>query len=455
MRTRLLLLVALVPAGVVAAITPLLGISLSGALALTLPCSLAAVLTVWLVLRRPAQGLEDILTAVKRRAAGDLQARAQSEGDDEVGLLAHNFNQAAEVWTAKIQKLQDEAATMLAVLDGMSEGVWVTDVEGNVIRHNLALKALLYAGLELVGKRPLAILRSNELSDAVMRACKQGQTAALEITVEGVRPRLLSVSIAPLREVGGSAAVFRDITELRRLEKIRKDFVANVSHELRTPITAIRGYAETLRDGAIKDAQHAPSMVDIIYRQSERLSELVEDLLELSRLEAKELNLEIVEVRLADVAQRAIEVVRQRAEAKELKLVVTLGPQLLARADERGIEQVLLNLFDNAVKYTPARGRIEVSGEQRDGRVLVAIKDSGVGIEEKHLSRVFERFYRVDKGRSRDMGGTGLGLSIVKHLMTAMHGDVTVQSRPGAGSTFIISLPGTSLPSEQLEKATM
>lgn len=455
MRRRLLPAVALAPAAVAALLsfasggTPLQATLLAGGV------SVAALLAGILATRKPLRALLDIASAVRRRAGGDLLARAQSEGDDELGLLAHHFNHAANVWTERIQRLRDESATLLAVLDGMSEGVWVTDVDGNVIRHNLALKELLYAGQELIGKRPLAILRSNELSDAVMRACQRGESSSLEISVEGVRPRVLEVHVAPLRDIGGSAAVFHDVTELRRLEKVRKDFVANVSHELRTPITAIRGYAETLKDGALKDAQHAPGMVDIIYRQSERLSELVEDLLELSRLEAKELQLDLVDVNLADAARRALDVVRQRAEAKGIQLSVQLDETLTAKGDDRAVEQVLLNLFDNAVKYTPARGRVEVTGERRDGRVFMAIKDTGVGIEEKHLPRVFERFYRVDKGRSRDMGGTGLGLSIVKHLMTAMQGEVTVQSRPGAGSTFTISLPVTSSLAERPSKAPM
>jgi two-component system phosphate regulon sensor histidine kinase PhoR len=235
--------------------------------------------------------------------------------------------------------------------------------------------------------------------------------------------------------------VFFDVTELRRLEKVRKDFVANVSHELRTPITAIRGYSETLMSGALNDASAAPKMVDIIHRQSERLSELVEDLLELSRIESKQLQLAQEPVELAEAAQRASEAVRPKARARNTTIDLQIDPGLSALADQRALEQVLLNLLDNAVKYTPPSGHVWVSAKRREHDVQVAIRDDGPGIEPRHLPRIFERFYRVDKGRSRDMGGTGLGLSIVKHLVTGMKGEVRVESAPGKGSTFFVELP--------------
>jgi two-component system phosphate regulon sensor histidine kinase PhoR len=250
------------------------------------------------------------------------------------------------------------------------------------------------------------------------------------------------VHVSPLKHaVGGSAAVFFDVTELRRLEKVRKDFVANVSHELRTPITAIRGYAETLQDGALTDPTNAPKMVEIIHRQSERLSELVEDLLELSRLESRVLQLAEAPIDLAVAAQRAAEAVRPKAAERKISLVLEIPAGITALADERGVEQVLINLLDNAAKYTPPGGKVTVFARSGAGGVVLAVQDTGIGIEQRHLHRLFERFYRVDKGRSRDMGGTGLGLSIVKHLASAMQGDVRVESAPGQGSTFFVELP--------------
>jgi two-component system phosphate regulon sensor histidine kinase PhoR len=335
-----------------------------------------------------------------------------------------------------------QLAVLRAVVDGMAEGVWITGEDGTVLQHNSALKEMLYSGQELVGQRPVELLRSAELQEAVEKACREGLPSRLELPVEGVRPRVLSIHVSPLgRELGGSAAVFFDVTELRRLEKVRKDFVANVSHELRTPITAIRGYSETLMSGALNDASAAPKMVDIIHRQSERLSELVEDLLELSRIESKQLQLAQEPVELAEAAQRASEAVRPKARARNTTIDLQIDPGLSALADQRALEQVLLNLLDNAVKYTPPSGHVWVSAKRREHDVQVAIRDDGPGIEPRHLPRIFERFYRVDKGRSRDMGGTGLGLSIVKHLVTGMKGEVRVESAPGKGSTFFVELP--------------
>ncbi|QRK05294.1 PAS domain-containing protein [Archangium violaceum] len=338
--------------------------------------------------------------------------------------------------------LNQETRTLTAVLDGMAEGLWITDAEGTVVRHNDALRDMLQTLGNINGQRPLALLRNDALNEAVTRACREGASTRLELTLEGLFPRTLAIRVTPLgRDLPGSAAVFHDVTELRRLEKVRKDFVANVSHELRTPITAIRGYAETLQGGALQDPNVATKMVDIIHRQSERLSELVEDLLELSRLESREVKLQVADVPLAVAATRAAEVVRHKAQGKKITVELNIPQGLIGRGDERGLEQVLLNLLDNAVKYTPEGGRVTVTGSLEDGRCAVHVRDTGVGIEPKHLARIFERFYRVDKGRSRDMGGTGLGLSIVKHLMSAMGGDVRVESQPNEGSTFSIFLP--------------
>ncbi|MFL5345172.1 MAG: sensor histidine kinase [Hyalangium sp.] len=389
--------------------------------------------------------LQLLARRTRGRAEGTPALPSSSEDDtlEEVANLAGAIDSLHAQLNSQNAQLTQEARTLTAVLDGMIEGIWVTDAEGTVVRHNDALREMLQPGSAgITGQRPLALIRNEELNDAVMRACREGSSSRLELTLEGLFPRTLAIRVTPLgKDLPGSAAVFHDVTELRRLEKVRKDFVANVSHELRTPITAIRGYAETLQSGALKDAEMAPKMVEIIHRQSERLSELVEDLLELSRLESREVQLKIANVPLAVAASRAAETVKPKAAGKNIHVELQLPPTLVARGDERAVEQVLLNLLDNAVKYTPAGGRVDVFGTLEEGRCVVRVKDTGVGIEPKHLSRIFERFYRVDKGRSRDMGGTGLGLSIVKHLLGAMEGEVKVESQPNVGSVFVIFLP--------------
>lgn len=342
-----------------------------------------------------------------------------------------------------LQNPAHELAVLQAVVDGMAEGVWITAEDGTVLRHNSALKELLYTGHELIGRLPKAILDNEELETAVQKACHEGASTRLEVAHEGLRPRVLSIHVAPLgRDLKGSTAVFIDVTELRHLEKVRKDFVANVSHELRTPITAIRGYAETLRSGALNDPAVAPKMVEIIHRQAERLSELVDDLLELSRLDSKQIKLAAEPIELDEVVLRAIEAARPKARARGTVLEVSVPDGLAAVGDARAIEQVVLNLVDNAIKYAQAQGHVWIVAKALDdASVELSVRDDGPGIDAKHLPRLFERFYRVDKGRSRDMGGTGLGLSIVKNLVTAMRGEVRVDSAPGKGSTFAVELP--------------
>jgi two-component system phosphate regulon sensor histidine kinase PhoR len=337
----------------------------------------------------------------------------------------------------------EELKNLRAVLDGMADGVWITQNNGTVLQHNRAMKELLFTSRPLIGQRPIELLRNAPLHDAVERACQQQASSELDVTIEGVRPRSLAVSVIPLgSKERGSMAVFRDVTELRHLEKVRKDFVANVSHELRTPITAIRGYAETLGAGALTDAQNAPRMIEIIHRQSERLAELVEDLLELSRIESKEFSLKSESVGLAAAGNAAIETVRPKAQSKKLRIDATIPAGALVLGDARALDQVLVNLLDNAVKYTPDGGQVELKAVSVDGsRFEIQVRDTGTGMEPKHLDRIFERFYRVDKGRAREVGGTGLGLSIVKHLVTAMNGDVRVESTPGQGTAFFVVLP--------------
>lgn len=392
-------------------------------------CVLACALRVTEQWRRQAQALAS--------AARGLSVDPEVEvvkGVDPVGL-AREVQAAALANNETTRKL----SVLRAVIDGMAEGVWITTEAGTVVEYNNALKEFLYTGQEIVGRQPADLLEDPKLQIAVEKACRQGVSSRLELNVEGVRPCVLSVHVSPLgRELGGSSAVFFDVTELRRLETVRKDFVANVSHELRTPITAIRGYAETLQSGAINDAIVAPKMVDIIHRQAERLSELVQDLLELSKLESRQIQLAHKPVELLDATVRALEAVRPKAKLRGTALEVQVPAGLFVCGDQRAVEQIVVNLVDNAVKYSPPNTRVEISGSGREDRIVLRVKDEGPGIDGAHQSRIFERFYRVDKGRSREMGGTGLGLSIVKHLITTMQGEVRCESAPGQGASFFV-----------------
>jgi two-component system phosphate regulon sensor histidine kinase PhoR len=236
--------------------------------------------------------------------------------------------------------------------------------------------------------------------------------------------------------------VFHDVTELKRLEQVRRDFVANVSHELRTPVSSIKGYAETLLEGALKDREHAESFLKIIYTESERLSALIDDLLSLSRVESGKTRMTLKKCSVADLINRAIAGLKKLAAEKSIVLSVDISPDVAPmRADADMVTQVLLNLIDNAIKYTPEKGAVKIAAGNDAAFIRINVADNGIGIPEKDIPRVFERFYRVDKGRSRDLGGTGLGLSIVKHTVQAHGGEVHVESTLGEGSTFSFTIP--------------
>ena len=367
--------------------------------------------------------------------------------ESDAARAVNRAEEAAEARQRETTEERDgalqEVRTLVSAIEAIDQGIWITDAEGVVLRHNEALRNILGTDQELVGQRPLFLLRRTELHDAVLRACREGVASKVEVSMDAPRSKTLEVYVAPLAGAsGGSAAVFRDVTERKRLERVRQDFVANVSHELRTPIAAILGYAETLRSGALSDSRHAPQMVEIIHRQSERLGELVSDLLELSRLDAGERPLSAASVSLEMVARQAIEAMEPLAAGKRVSIQLRIPPDLTARADRKALEQVLLNLLDTAIKYTPEGGTVELSGERVGDRAHLSVRDTGLGIEARHLPRLFERFYRVDRGRSREMGGTGLGLSIVRHLVHGMEGEVRVASQLGVGSTFTVVLPG-------------
>ena len=358
--------------------------------------------------------------------------------------------------------LERDRDRLQSILGAMSEGVVLLDQDRRIQLANPSARALLslaapndpdsYAlppSHRISTELPPTLLDVNrlpglqELSDRGL----SGERAAVELTLQNGRQVL--VRTAPLIEGDSNSAVlvFNEVTDLRRLEAVRRDLVANVSHELRTPLTAIRGYAETLQAGGL-ESERATEFIGIIHRHAERLSRLLDDLLELSRLEAGRRPLKREALPLRPLVQRSLDLVRPRASHRQVDLSVDVpeGPNLIG--DPEALEQVLVNLLDNAVKYTQQTGKVmlraRTEGSGNDARWRIAVSDDGIGIESAHLSRVFERFYRVDSGRSREMGGTGLGLAIVKHLTQAMRGRVGVESELGKGSTFWIEMPVAS-----------
>jgi two-component system phosphate regulon sensor histidine kinase PhoR len=403
-----------------------------------LALGVAVVISLWgaqLTSRR----LLHVADIARRMAAGDLGVRVRLSGQDEVVEVGHALDQLAESLSRSLGELRSERDLLTGILSSMNEGVLLVGGDGRIVLTNPALRAMLLIAQDAVGKSVLQVVRNSDLN-RLLETAAHGADAELELDLAGLRPRRVLVRAVSLRDApAGVLAVFVDVTELRRLEAVRRDFVANASHELRSPLTTVRAAAETLST-VDNDAKAASRFVELIQRNAERLGNLIDDLLELSRIESRELNLQLEPLELAPIVDRTLSHHAHRAQLKHIALVETVNGAPAVRADRRALDHVLGNLIDNALKYCPDRSSVSVSAAAENGCVRISVADTGPGIAPEHLSRIFERFYRVDAGRSRELGGTGLGLSIVKHLVEAMDGSVTVESTVGAGTTFSFTL---------------
>ena len=390
--------------------------------------------------------LSEMSVIAKKMAEGDFSKKIYTRSNDEIGDLARVLNHMAEEIKNKMRKISYEEAKLDAVISSMFEGIMLTDEKGQILMMNPSLRKLFLIDSMPEGKRPIEVLRNNEIQDMVDTIIKERLPMAKEENLAShAGEKAILVNGAPVIKNGdmeGVIMVFHDITELRRLERVRQDFVANVSHELRTPLSNIKGYAETLLGGAIRDEANSKEFTDIIYRESERLSKIIDDLLDISRMESGKVKMVFLPVEAGPAIKKAVDVLKNFAAGKFINIELFI-PENLPRmlADEGRFTQVLLNLLDNAVKYTPEQGNIKVVASKKDNFVRIEVSDTGLGIPEKDLPRIFERFYRVDKARSRELGGTGLGLSIVKHIVQAHGGEVGVTSNLGKGSTFSFTIP--------------
>ncbi len=399
-----------------------------------------------LVSRRLTRPLEEIRRGAERFGRGDLSLELPRPQVEEMVSLADTLNLMARQLDERISTIMRQRREQEAVLASMVEGVLAVDRRARLLSLNRAAAKLLNLSPEMIGRRINEVVHNPDLQWLITRALSVNEPIEGEVKLGGEDERLLQAHITTLSDAQNAALgvliVLHDITRLRRLEKARRDFVANVSHELKTPITSIKGFVETLLEGALHDPQHAAEFLKIIGRQVDRLHQIIEDLLSLSRLEQETEQGKIMlhGRRLRPLLQAAVQTCAARAKEKEIRLEISCPEDLRARMNGPLLEQALVNLVDNAVKYSGANSRVEVTAARENGWVAVRVRDQGVGIAKEHLPRLFERFYRVDPGRSRKVGGTGLGLAIVKHIAQAHGGRVSVESTPGQGSTFTLFL---------------
>lgn len=398
--------------------------------------------------RRITRPIQTMRQGADRYAQGDLSLRLHPPSTQELAALAQAMNQMARELERRIQTVINQRNETQAVFSSMAEGVVALDMDENIMDLNAAAARLLSRPKEaLKGRNLLEIIRNRDLHRMVQITLVDGTNTAGDVTLYHRGEQILSTRCTPLVGAGGDRLgillVINDVTQLRRLENMRSDFAANVSHEIKTPLTAIQGFVETLAHGSVDDPAEARRFLGIIQKHVSRLTTIIDDLMQLSRLQQDEeaFRLKRSKSAIAEVIRTAIQSCNITARRKNIAVSMDVDKALEADMDADLIEQALVNLIDNAVKYSPSHSAVAVSAGKTDSGIQISVHDQGIGIAQKHLPRLFERFYRVDKARSRKMGGTGLGLAIVKHIIQSHGGRVTVDSEQGVGSTFTLHLP--------------
>jgi two-component system phosphate regulon sensor histidine kinase PhoR len=418
--------------------------------------ALFAALVSYLVSRNISLPIAAMKRGTQRFASGDFSVKVQKAGYEEAKQLADGLNEMARQLSERLSTITEQRNERDAVLSSMIEGVVAIDAQERVITINSAAAQLFSLDREhSKGKLIGEALRNIEVQDFLVATLKAEGPAECELLLpvraSGARKDselFLQLHGSALRDgegkTIGALMVVNDITTIKKLENIRKDFVANVSHELRTPLTSVKGYVETLQSGAMENRAEAERFLSIISNQVDRINSIVEDLLSLSRIErdAERKTIDLTPGALRDVLSSAADTCRHKASVKGITLEISCDPTICALMEKPLLEQAVVNLVDNAINYSEEKKRVWIRGKMgEDGESLIEVHDEGIGIPAEHLERIFERFYRVDKARSRKLGGTGLGLSIVKHIVLAHKGRVWAESEVGTGSTFYIALP--------------
>ena len=398
------------------------------------------------------QPLEMITKVAQRITHREYDARVNFRRRDEIGQLSQAINTMANSLQRQMSRIAEDESRLQVVLDNMVSGIVVVDLRGRGELLNRATEDLLgFTSNELVAKTFSDTHQQVELTKLVEWCLETREHVRDEILFFYPEERVIDVNATPISDsegqVSGVLIVLHNITALRKLERMRSEFVANVSHELKTPIASVKGFAETLLAGALDDKETARSFLQIIYDESERLNRLIGDILDLSKIESKRIPLHFSPVELDSFMERTVQMLQEEARRKRVELVLRVQEELYVEADEDRLRQIINNLVQNGINYTQEGGKVTISveaigePESADERIRIVVADTGIGIPKKDLPRIFERFYRVDKARSRSSGGTGLGLSIVKHLIELHHGTISVDSHVGVGSRFTIELP--------------
>jgi two-component system phosphate regulon sensor histidine kinase PhoR len=398
-----------------------------------------------IVAGRIIEPINRMIQTSRRFSKGDFSRRIIQVSKDEIGEFAVTLNKMAQGIEDKIKEIKTQNQKLTAIFNSMIEGVIVIDKAGYIISVNPTIEKIFSIfKKDVEGKVFLEAIRNNDIAEVISSALKRGESVSSEIALIYPVRRVFEVNATPIFDnnvISGCLVVVHDITEIRRLETVRSDFVANVSHELKTPLTSIKGFVETLLEGALDDKENNRNFLKIIHDHAERLNSLVDDLLSLSHLESKEITLNKKSFNLRSQFEKVISGFKSQLKKMGIDIKNDLSASISINADKDRIEQVLTNLIDNAIKFNKEKGSIRIYAQEENGKIRVSVEDSGIGIPEKEIARIFERFYRVDKARSRELGGTGLGLSIVKHIVELHGGSVGVESTEGLGSKFWFMLP--------------
>jgi two-component system phosphate regulon sensor histidine kinase PhoR len=389
--------------------------------------------------------LQDLLVAVRRLQEREFGRKVLVQRTDEIGQLGKAFNELSETLEELFSTVSDRESTLDTVLSSMDDGVIAVNMRREVILANRAAADLFqHEVVEMMGRNQFEATRNEELSRLLEKTMDDRVSFSQEVRLRPGSERTLAVTCSPLEDqrgrIQGAVAVMRDVTSLRHLEQMRQAFVANVSHELRTPLTSIKGFSETLLNSNFEDKALSERFLKIINDETDRMIALINDLLDLSRIESGKQPLKKEPVDMKRVFEDTVLMLQGKADEKGITLENNVYTSAIVEGDEKLLKQVALNLVDNGVKYTPEGGKVWIEAEQGLDSIEFIIGDTGLGIASEHLDRLFERFYRVDKGRARHMGGTGLGLAIVKHIIDKHKGTIAVESRVGKGTKIRITL---------------